>query len=75
MACFRVDVAVYVYWFHAGRFFNETGQIEAWLSQQSADNFVERQQCFTEQYSQFSLFGIYVSIGISSLRLLVIYDH
>ena len=33
-----------------------------WWSKEAVDKFKERAQCFVEQYSQYELFGISVSI-------------
>ena len=46
---------------HVGRLFNETGQMEDWWTQQSVDNFIAMQKCYVDEYSEFNLFGIYVS--------------
>ena len=45
-----------------GRLFNETGQMEDWWTEQSVQNFVERQQCFIDQYNNYTLFGLHVSL-------------
>ena len=56
---------------HAGRLFNETGQLDIWWTTQSVNNFVERQQCFVDQYSLFSDFNISVSPKIVILSMII----
>ena len=44
-----------------GRLYNEHGAFVNWWTNASIANFVERQHCFEDQYSQYSLFGYNVS--------------
>ena len=39
--------------------------MEDWWTPQSVQNFVEREQCYVEQYSQYGLFGI--NVGVQAL--------
>eukprot|EP00731_Ephydatia_muelleri_P000105 Em0001g105a len=42
-----------------GRLYNGTGQMQNMWTQSSIDNFESRQQCYIDQYSSLSLFGIH----------------
>ncbi len=55
---------------HVGRKRNETGQVEEWWTQASVDNFIDRTQCYIEQYSDFNLFGIYVRASHYSVLIM-----
>ena len=53
--------------FFPGRLYNATGQLDNLWTQYSIDNFIYRQQCFIDEYSNLTLFGIAVSdmMGVS----------
>ena len=51
---------MHIYLF-VGRLHNETGHMVQWWTNASIANYVERQQCYVDQYSQYSQFGVHVS--------------
>ena len=42
-----------------GRLYNATGQLDNLWTQYSIDNFISRQQCYIDEYSNLTLFGIH----------------
>ncbi|XP_055383341.1 neprilysin-4-like [Condylostylus longicornis] len=48
-----------------GRSFNKKGKFESWWTNSSLESFTEREQCFIDQYDQFSLYNESISGDIS----------
>ena len=47
--------------FFPGRLYNATGQLDNLWTQYSINNFIYQQQCYIDEYSNLTLFGIAVS--------------
>ena len=45
-----------------GRLFDKNGNFKDWWSYESEINFKDRSQCLVDQYSNYEVFGEYVSI-------------
>lgn len=45
-----------------GRLFDKNGNFKDWWSYESEFNFKDRSQCLVDQYSNYEVFGEYVSI-------------
>ena len=48
-----------------GRLFDKNGNFKDWWSYESASNFKYRSECLVDQYSDYEVFGKYVSSAIN----------
>ena len=48
-----------------GRLFDRNGNFKDWWSYESESNFKDRSQCLVDQYSDYEVFGEYVSTAIT----------
>ena len=48
-----------------GRLFDKNGNFKDWWSYESESNFKDRSQCLVDQYSDYEVFGEYVSTAIT----------
>ena len=51
-----------------GRLFDKNGNFKDWWSYESELNFKDRSQCLADQYSDYEVFGEYVSIWRNNFR-------
>lgn len=56
-----------------GREYDKEGNLHKWWKNSTSWNFVERIQCFIDQYSNYSIEGVNVSSG-SEVKADVIYS-
>ena len=45
----------------AGRLYDKNGIRRQWWTNASIEEFIERTQCFVQQYSKYEMFGYHVS--------------
>ena len=47
---------------YVGRQYDKDGRRRMWWTQPAIDNFIERSDCFVEQYSNYELYGLPVCV-------------
>ena len=50
------------YIIHTGRRYDKYGRKRMWWSEEAVQAFKDRSQCFVEQYSNYEMFGLSVSV-------------
>ena len=52
----------------SGRLFDKDGNVKEWWSSVDAEKFVERAQCFVDQYSNYTVPEVNMNVSLRSLH-------
>ena len=73
---FRYSNHIYIFYFvcqqfhcpisYAGQQYDKDGIFTPWWTNNSVENFIEKQGCFETQYSQYEIFGYHVCISLNN---------